>query len=117
MTASTAPHGEDLDDDEAINIDSVVCTCCDTRWWPAIVPRFPENYLCDICEQWFALFQIHGEAPVFGPARTLRRALAGQEVTYEDYVTDQSTWVIVQPAAHIRELVNKILEARPNANH
>ena len=60
MTAYTSPPCV------VMNIDSVVCTCCGTRWWPeGGAPSFPESYVCEVCEQWFALFQIPGELPVF----------------------------------------------------
>lgn len=114
MTALTTPP--DVDDDESINIDSVVCTCCDTRWWPDTGPIFPESFLCEICEQWFALFQIYGQLPVIGPARTLRRALAGQQITQQEWFTDESPFVMVTPAPAIRDMVNQILEERVNAN-
>ncbi|MBU8834162.1 hypothetical protein [Mycolicibacterium goodii] len=101
---------------EAINLNSVVCTCCETRYWPDSAPMFPEHYVCEECEKWFRAYNVPGQTiPVAGPARALRRLFAGQPVTTEEFVTDQSAWVLIIPADHLRAMVEKLLED-PDAN-
>lgn len=100
----------------AVNIDSVVCSCCDTRWWPEQVPRFPEGFICEVCEAWFHTFSVSGGLPVFGPCRSVRRLLAGQPVTSNEFVTDDSAWIAVQATRSIFERVQRLLQDVPDAN-
>lgn len=92
MTARTAPAPA------AVTIDSVVCTSCDTRWWPDDVPIYPEAYVCPVCEQWISLFNTAADSrhiPIVGPIVSVRKLITGNPITADEWLQDQSAWVCI----------------------